>query len=299
MTARRLRHPPRRSYAWALVRKAPADPAALHRPRQFAEWMLDWRGLSLPVWDVEGDDPAGPTCVLTPGWGESRVIGLSRVPPLARRCSRILLWDPPGLGDAPPGPFLMGTREHEALRALLDRAGVAPRSAVLFGWSAGAGTSIAAASSRDERIAAVVAEAPYRVPWVPARNVMTAIGMPWTLIGPLTYAMLGMRLGVGPRWKGFDRAILAARLACPLLVIHGNADAVCPPSDGLDIAEALTAAGGNATLALIPGGAHTDLWTNPATAPACAAALDAFLSNLRPASPPSPRVGEGRREATG
>lgn len=293
MTARRLRRPPRRTYAWALARRLPASPAELSPPVTHHEWTLHWEDHRLPVWELNGaGGPSDPVAVLTPGWGESRVTGLGRALAIAPACRSVVLWDPPGLGDSAlasggEGPFLMGTREHEALLALLDRLASAPSASgggnaasrfVLLGWSAGAGTSIvAAATSRDPRIVGVIAEAPYRLPWTPARNVIRAMGMPWACVGPATFALLGLRLGVGARWRGFDRVAHAARLACPLLVIHGDADGVCPIDDGRAIARACRDAGGREELLVVPGAGHLDLWTDPRHADQCAAASIGFI----------------------
>ena len=297
--ARRLSHPPRRGYAWALARKAPADPSELTPPRGFTEWTLEWRGWELPVWEMAGDDASGPTLVLTPGWGESRVVGLARAAALAPACARVVLWDPPGLGSSRPrgkatarGPFLMGTAEHRALRALLRRLDEGPDTGViLFGWSAGAGTSIVAAAMADggddadatpgARIIGVIAEAPYRLPWTPARNVTRSIGMPWAVVGPFVFACLGVRLRVGPWWRGFDRASHAARLRVPMLVLHGDADTVCPIADGEAIARA---SGSRGTFVRIAGGGHLDLWTDPGHRGACAAASARFMRETIAAS---------------
>lgn len=180
----------------------------------------------------------------------------------------------------------MSARDHEALAAVLDelcRGGSPPRGAtpvVLFGWSAGAGASIVAAARNESterrpwRIAGVIAEAPYRLPWTPARNVIRAGGLPWFLCGPLAFGALGLRLGVGPRWRGFDRASHAAALKgrVPLLVLHGADDEVCPVSNGREIA---SACGGE--IVEIPRGRHNDLWVEESHRGVSVAAVRAFL----------------------
>jgi len=102
----------------------------------------------------------------------------------------------------------------------------------------------------------IIAEAPYRLPKTPASRVMRQAGLPWAGVGPIAYLLLGLRTGAGALWRGFDRAEHAARLRSPLLVIHGDADAICPLEDGRAIAAA--APGGQ--LLIVEGGRHNDLW---------------------------------------
>ncbi len=294
----RLCHPPRRTYAAAAARSLSGDPSELDSPLVFTEWTFrtpaeQCQPLSkhdLPVWDIEGSDSAAPAIFLTPGWGDSRVGALARAPHLAPHCSRLYAWDPPGQGEAPCVSSL-GTHEAHALRALIETArdaGALRNGYFLLGWSLGAGVSISAASALndDPQLLGVIAEAPYRRAQTPARNVMRLAGYPWNGVGPLAFALLGLRFGIGPSWRAFDRAHLAKRLRAPLLVIHGEADDVCPIADGRDIAQAAP----DGALLTIEGGAHSDLWTNPDCFQQVVDAANAFitkdaLSKLPNASP--------------
>jgi pimeloyl-ACP methyl ester carboxylesterase len=191
------------------------------------------------------------------------------VPHLLKFASRAILWDPPGHGDAPKGePVGLGVREPKLLAALIDAIEPTDAGVVLYGWSLGAGVSIVA-GARDPRVKAVIAEAPYQHPKTPARNVMRAGGYPYRWNVPILFAILGLRLGVGATWKRvytspagepqpFDRARHAARLDCPLLVIHGSADVVCPLADG----EAIEHAAPQGELLAIEGAGHNNLWSN-------------------------------------
>ena len=111
-------------------------------------------------------------------------------------------------------------------------------------------------------------------------------GLPHVVTIPIIYPALGLWLGVGPAWRGFDRAKLAARLRCPLLVIHGTADEVCPIEDGREIAQSAQ----HGCLGAIEGATHNTLWTHTPWADQCARAIDGFIaSNLtkqeRPGAP--------------
>ncbi|MFG0274460.1 MAG: alpha/beta hydrolase [Phycisphaerales bacterium] len=282
LVVRRLRHPPRRTAAWALAKGRPSDPSELDRPLAFEAWSLRvergvFAGLELPVWDIAGLDADGPTLVLTPGWGDSRLGMLQRAERLAPRCRRLLLWDPPGEGEA-PGVCRLGWNEHEALGELLDRASTADERVVLFGASLGAGVSVVLAAQRagDARIVGVVAESPYRLPKTPAVNVLRMAGMPHRVQAPLGYWWLGLRVGAGFTWRGFDRAAHASRIGVPLLVLHGSQDAISPLEDG----EAIAKAAPNGRLEIVEGAGHNDLWSDPDFAQASERAVGGFLRGL-------------------
>lgn len=294
-TAWFLTRPIRRTYASAISRGRPGEPGELRPmlgcsapgasdwPRNFDAWSFAFRGVDLPVWRIPGDDPSGPIVILSHGWGDSRIGALARVQTLAMASRACILWDMPGHGDA-RGTCALGTREVDALRTLIghireidgraDGSGStntteAPTPLVLYGWSMGAGVSIAAATgsgepaARGDALVGVIAEAPYRHARTPAANVLRSTALPrWPSLD-LALAMLGIEFGVGARWRGFDRAALARSLGCPLLVIHGADDEVCPLDDARAIADAASAARGG-RLVVVPGGTHLNLWSGPA-----------------------------------
>lgn len=271
----RLTHPPRKTYAWAVSRSRPGTPGELPSPRAFSAVEIAPLGTRLPAWDIPGDKPEGPLVIFTPGWGDSRLGVLPRLDALLPFASRVLAWDPSGQGDA-AGTCDLGVREAELLTAIIADeardAGVAARGVVLYGSSLGAGVSLVSASDPHAapHARAVIAEGVYRLARTPAFNVMRLSALPYRLNGPLAFALLGLsRSG----WRGFDRAEHAARLACPLLVLHGEADEVSPPED----ARAVAAAARRVTLAMIPAGTHNELWTDESTRPACVAAVAEFL----------------------
>jgi pimeloyl-ACP methyl ester carboxylesterase len=301
-TFRTLRHPPRRSFAWALARGAPSDPSEVRAPGSpegfsFESWSLRSRGVDLPVWDIAGRRPDGPIVIFTHGWGDSRITSLLRLPTLAVAASRVIMWDMPGHGDA-GGVSSLGVREPEDLLALVERCGdTGGRPLVLCGFSLGAGVSIAAAASGGAAIAGVIAEAPYRIPMVPARNVIRATSLPWRIPLPVATALLGARYGQGVEWAtgrhgtAFDRARLAAHIAAPLLVVHGDRDAICPIGDG----RAIAAAAPEGSIVEVPGAGHLDLWTNPVNAALVGAAVAGFLDRFRVSGAATPAASPAGR----
>lgn len=275
-----LTHPPRRTYAGQVARGRPGVPdelvpARVYRPFGFTAETL--RGETLPGWIIAGDAPAGPRVIITHGWSNSKHGALTRVPAVAREASEVVLWDMRGGGEA-PGWCALGAVEHKDLLALLA-AMPDDRPTVLYGWSMGAGVALSAAASDDPRSACVigvVAEAPYRVPDEPARAVLREYRLPHGVTLRAAGWLTGVAVGLGPRWRGFDRREIAARVGVPLLVLHGDRDEICPQTDGLEIA----AAAPRGEFVSIQGGDHDRLWTRDETVGACGDAVSGFLGRL-------------------
>ena len=291
-TAHRLRHPPRRTDAYAVSRGVPANPGEMPEPVPYEERTFELhdshnRRYEAPVWIIPGANAAGPIVIASPGWGDSKIGLLPRLTTLLPVSSMVVAWDSPGLGEA-PGKCALGAHEPalalDLARQIRAESDI-PRDVVLLGWSMGAGVVIGAGAcaSENDHIAAVIAESPYRKHWTPARNVMRNAGYPYRVNIPLCYAMLGIRLGVGPLWRGFDRAEHAKRLRCPLLVIHGSEDDVCPVSDGRDIARSSA----KSMLVVVNDAGHNNLWTDERFKPQSASAVRDFILSLSAPSGPA------------
>jgi pimeloyl-ACP methyl ester carboxylesterase len=248
VTYRRLTRAPRRTYAWAVAKGLPGEPGELEKPRRFERFEFSRDGTTLVGWSIEGDTPHGPVVVLTHGWADSKVGGLVRADAVAPFASRVVVWDLRGHGES-GGTSTLGLREKADLLAIIDTLEEGT-PIVLFGWSLGAGVSIAAAAE-CERVVGVIAESPYRLAATPAANVLRARSMPWRVNLPLALRLVGSEA----EWRAFDRSEIAARLRVPLLVIHGEADVVSPIDDG----RAIAAAGRGEFVPLAAG--HNDVWT--------------------------------------
>lgn len=292
-TAHRLRHPPRRTDGYALARGIPSNPSEMPEPIEFTPRTIEVRdskgaAYDAPVWDIQGADPDGPILIASPGWGDSKLGLLPRLATLLPVCSRIIAWDSPGLGEG-PGLCALGTREPELLLDLartISNESEHQSPVVLHGWSMGAGIAIAAGAlaQDNDRIAAVIAESPYRKSWTPARHVMHNAGYPYRINVPLCFAALGIRLGAGMHWRSFDRTSYAKRLRCPLLVVHGSDDDVCPIEDGRDIDRAAN----RSLLLVIEQGGHNNLWTDNRFKPQTGSGVRDFLLSLSAPSGPAP-----------
>ncbi len=227
-----LTHPPRRGYAYATARGLAGDPSELGGvvggEVRYEEWTFTSRGRQLPVWDVPGRDAAGPTVIVTHGWGDSRVAALSRLPALLAGSRRVVLWDLPGHGDA-PGTCSLGTREVDDLLALIGRiegeervsgpgfrgSGSEPQTRaptpghpdtiVLYGYSLGAVVSIgAAARCAEARIE--------RWGGDPKPPMKRGLGSP--VAGVIAEAPY--RVPMAPAWRVMRQAGLPYRVNLPL-----------------------------------------------------------------------------------
>jgi len=278
-----LTHPPRRSCAWAVSRGKPTDPGEIDPPVPFEAWEFVHGSRKSPVWDVKGAANGGPTIIMTHGWGDSRLGALARLPSLVKISSRIVIWDLPGHGEAPGYCRLGSHHDMRALRSLIEQIGD-PRI-VLYGWSLGAGLSIAAASGA-RCVIGVIAEAPYAIPPTPARNVLRIQRLPVFTLAP-AMGTLSLMFGHGLRWREFDRRVWASRLEVPLLVLHGEHDEVCPIADGREIARMAPMG----QLLEVPGGDHNRLWTAPESGKICREAVARFVMDLeQPRAPDQPNA---------
>jgi len=270
-----LQYPPRRTYAWAVSRKLPGDPGEMTPPLDFQRFEFSSRGRKLIAWDIKGLRSDGPLVVLTHGWSDSKVGAISRVHALAPLASRLIAWDLPGHGES-DGACELGFREAEDLLQLLDSVESHRDSPiVLMGWSLGAGVSLVAAAKF--RLAGVILEAPYRFAQTPAMNVMRARGSPWRLNLPAALWLVRKRAGIKHHdWRAFDRAERAKAVQCPILVMHGSDDMICPGAD----ASVIAAAAPQAKLVEIAGARHNDMWTKEACREQATRAAAAFVRSL-------------------
>lgn len=257
-------HPSRRTLAWALVHKLPADPGEMGLA--FTEWTLeapDPRGsgrpsAALPVWEIvlDGDlASTKPVLVLLHGWGRSRIDSLGRLQALLDAApgtfSRALLPELRGHGDASDSSSRLGDGEEQDLLALLRR--IDAEHVVIAGHSLGATIAIRAAAlhgaAERPNVLAVIAWAPYDQLATPLVNRLRASG---SVARPFTDVALWMLRCAGIRRPRTDDA--ARTLAVPLLAIVGADDPVSPREG----AQAIAAAAPHGQCVVLPG-RHPDV----------------------------------------
>ena len=271
-----MNRPRRKTLAVSLGIGGPGDPADLELEGDEVTFNLG-DGSASPGWIVKGAAADGPVAVVVHGHRDSRYGSLYRAQMLRPYVRATVVFDLPGHGDAAAPSCKMGQREPTDVVAVLD--GLPPelvegRGVVLLGYSMGGVIAVQTAAAYADRFAGVIACAPYRVWDEGLRGQMRRRRLPqWPMVGlvGLALRLAGGRLGQRP---GFDLAADAARFADPLLVLHGDADDICPLDAGRRVAEAAP----RGTLAVIPGGTHNQLLG--ADYDAVHAALAGFFESL-------------------
>lgn len=244
--------PRRKTFAIALARGLPTDPADLGLDAVEATFNLPGNHTS-PGWIISGKDPKGPTVLVLHGHGDCAYGALRFVNELARYAAHLIVFDWPAHGRCTASWMTCGMREPDDVLAVLDGLpdDVRSKPLVLFGYSLGAQIAIKTAGLHPERFAGVIADGPYRRWDTPIRERLALHRAPAWLFMPL----VGTAFHTSGLLRGFDRAIYAAKITAPLLILHGSDDRVCPIEEGRQLADAAP----NSTFVEIVGGRHNRL----------------------------------------
>jgi len=290
-TFRRLRHPPRRTYGYAVSRSLPGDPSEITtNPPAFETWAVNTQDTQIEIWDIKGDNKTGPTIIATHGWGSCRIDMLSRFAALRTHAARVLLYDMRGHGDT-KGNCTLGVKEPADLNAIIKtvrhdaNTDASNETIILYGYSLGAEVTIAAVASANQQdnpapINGIILEAPYRRGITPAKAVLQASEFPWR-INLLLASIAGSLLDRRPpneRWRDLtEPATLVNPDETPLLVIHGVEDSISPIEDGRRFAQCA-----QGTIKEVPQAGHKDLYQlDQPVRPEIANALETYFNNLR------------------
>ncbi|MGB5167105.1 MAG: alpha/beta fold hydrolase [Acidimicrobiia bacterium] len=240
-------------------------------------WIDGPNGKRLHAWwiPVEGSAPA---VIVLHGWGGNSADMLPIGPGLVASGFHVLFLDARKHGLSDDEDFMSMPRFAEDLTTAIEM--VNGREDVngiaVIGHSVGAAATIYAAST-DRRIDAVVAVAPFAHP---AEMMRQNFRFP----APVTWVLLE----VVERMIGHDYDDIAPRnriadITAPVMLMHGDADAVIPIGDSIDLHRRLP----ESELVVVPNGTHADLDPFRQFFPA----VDTFLrEHLHPSRPSHPEV---------
>lgn len=229
-----LTHPPRRTEGSALAEGIPFDPQQAGYGYEAIE--LDAEGGTLELWLVPGQATDGPAFVLLHGWGDSRIGSLAWLDALVPIASHVVLFDMRGHGNSPFPRCTWGRYEVGDVRAAVDalRQRGCDSPVVLIGGSLG-GAIMAMAAIAGVDCAGVVADSPYLNSTDVTRRVVRRMGLPPWPIVDLGWWMIR---AFGAKEHRSKPAQVVGQLRVPLLVLHGDDDAVVPVADAKALADA-------------------------------------------------------------
>ena len=252
-------------------------------------------GIRLPAWFIPArDGRPGPGVVLVHGWESAR----DRTLPMARFLHaagfHCLTFDVRGHGTNPPEALPLSGGEFgqdatAAFAALMARPEVTVGA--ISGHSMGGIGAILAAAA-DPRVAALVATSTPADPYRLTRQTFRLAHLP--IPDPIAYplAWLTTRVYLRPRGHRVPEVSASAAIARyrgPILLVHGDDDAVVPLAHLSRLADAARAArAGDPTAApvetmIIPGGQHSWLYEVPAYRSAVARMLTVACGGPLPA----------------
>ena len=209
-------------------------------------------GKTLHAWFVPAhrgvERTPGPAVVVLHGWGGNAALMLPLARPLHAAGFATLFIDARCHGASDDDSFASLPRfaedaEH-AFQWLATRAGVDPRRIALLGHSVGAGAVLFAAS-RTPQVAAVVSVAAFSHPAAMMRRWLAAKRIPEKPVGH--YILDYVQKTIGHRFDDIAPVATIARIRRPVLLVHGEDDAVVP----IDEARQIFAARGDTPVELL------------------------------------------------
>jgi pimeloyl-ACP methyl ester carboxylesterase len=240
-------------------------------------WIDGPNGKRLHAWWIPAEGSA-PAVIVLHGWGGNSADMLPIGPGLVASGFHVLFLDARKHGLSDDEDFMSMPRFAEDLTTAIEM--VNGREDVngiaVIGHSVGAAATIYAAST-DRRIDAVVAVAPFAHP---AEMMRQNFRFP----APVTWVLLEVvERMIGHDYDDFAPRNRIADITAPVMLMHGDADAVIPIGDSIDLHRRLP----GSELVVVPNGTHADLDPFRQFFPA----VDTFLrEHLHPSRPLHPGV---------
>ena len=228
---------------------SPADHGLVHE----AIWIPTVRGRRLYGWWLPADSAQG-TLVVVHGWGSNAELMLPLGVPLRRAGLNLLLFDARNHGRSDADSFSSLPRFAEDLGAALiwlkHRHPRRSARVAVLGHSVGAGAALFAAS-RDRDIAAVISIAAFAHPAEVTARYLAPLHLPkWVTTLVIRY----VEWVIGHRFDTIAPVRSIRQVACPVLLVHGQADTLVPVEDARRILA--QAQGQGARLLEVPGAGH-------------------------------------------
>lgn len=224
---------------------------------------LPWRPVRVPAanekslfgWFIPAA-PGSPALVVMHGWGGNAEMMLPLAAPLHAAGYSLLLLDARCHGQSDGDSFASLPRFAEDIEAglvwLAVQGEVDPRRLGIVGHSVGAGAALLAASRRDD-VRAVVSLAAFAHPAAMMRRWMAGMHIPYWPLG--AYILAYVQRVIGYRFDAIAPCNTIAKVACPVLIVHGLADDTVPVAEAEQIHAAR--ASDAVELLLVPG-SHDD-----------------------------------------
>ena len=248
---------------------------------------VSWRAVDVPTangkclfgWFIPAGNVA-PALVVMHGWSGNAEMMLPLVEPLHAAGYALLLLDARCHGRSDEDSFASLPRFAEDIEAgvrwLAGQAEADARALGVIGHSVGAGAALLAAS-RQPAIRAVVSLAAFAHPASMMRRWLASKHIPFWPLG--AYILAYVQRVIGYRFEDIAPCRTIARVACPVLIVHGLEDRTVPVEEARQIHAAR--AGEAVELLLVPG-SHDDYGEIAAPIEALCAFLDRAL--LKPAA---------------
>jgi pimeloyl-ACP methyl ester carboxylesterase len=203
--------------------------------------------------------PAGvgsPALVVMHGWGGNAEMMLPLARPLHAAGYSLLLLDARCHGQSDGDSFASLPRFAEDIEAGLAWLAVQPeldpQRLGIVGHSVGAGAALLAASRRDD-VRAVVSLAAFAHPASMMRRWLKSLHIPFWPLG--AYILAYVQRVIGHRFDAIAPCNTIARVACPVLIVHGLADETVPVTEAQQIHAARNS---DAVELLLVPGSHDD-----------------------------------------